>query len=157
MTLRLSFKLALFGFLLLLVALAIWGLTSVRPQWGERLSRRDVVLDRELPAPDGSRFLVSYRFDSGALGYTAERDAVVPASELHGDLQRFILPRQYGPIGWEKDGSLTVSTNVVECLREKQDCSRTFDTFEGTRINIRREDERTSEKSRPICCHRNAI
>lgn len=65
----------------------------------------------------------------------------MPANRLHGDLKGYILPKQYDPIGWEKDGSLTVAINIVECLRENEDCSRTHDTFAGTRINIRRDDE----------------
>jgi hypothetical protein len=149
MTNPLRFKPLLIGFFLLLTGLVIWGVISVRSQWGERLSRNDVVIDRELPSPDGSKFLVSYRFDSGALGYTAERNTVVPANQLHGDLQHLILPKRYDPIGWEKDQSLAVKTNIVECLRNHEDCSHTYDTFAGTGIRIRREDE-TQDKEREI-------
>jgi hypothetical protein len=95
---RSTIKRALLGFFLFLTGSVTWGVISLRSQWGERLSRNDVVIDRELPSPDASKFLVRYRFDIGALGYTTERDAVVPAKQLHGDLQRFILPNRYDPI-----------------------------------------------------------
>ena len=138
---RFLVKRVLLGSLLIIAALAIWGIFWLRSGWDERLSNKDVVIDRESASPDHTKVLVIYRFDIGALGYTDERDVVVPANRIHDDLKRYILPKQYDPIGWEKDGSLTVAINVVECLRENQDCSRTYDTFDGTRINVRRDDE----------------
>ena len=138
---RFSLKRVLLGSAIVVVALMILGMFWLRSGWGERISRKDVVIDRESASPDQTKVLVVYRFDIGALGYTAERDAVVPSNRLHDDLKRYILPKQYDPIGWEKDGSLTVAVNVVECMRQNQDCSPTHDTFAGTRINVRRDDE----------------
>jgi hypothetical protein len=138
---RFPFKRVLLGFAIVIAALMIWGMFWLQSGWDERLSNKAVVIDRESESPDRTMVLVIYRFDTGALGYTAERDVVVPTNRLHGDLKRYILPKQYDPIGWEKDGSLTVAINIVECLRENEDCSRTYDTFAGTRINVRRDDE----------------
>ena len=138
---HLPLKRVLLGALLFMAAMAIWGILLSRLEWGERLSRKDVVIDRESESPDGTKVLVSYRFDTGALGYTEERDAVAPANRLHDDLQPYILPKRYDPIGWESDGSLTVAINLVECVRQNEDCSRAYDTVAGTRINVRRDDE----------------
>ena len=88
---------------IVIAALMISGMFWLRSGWDERLSNKAVVIDRESESPDRTMVLVIYRFDIGALGYTAERDVVVPANRLHGDLKGYILPKQYDPIGWEKD------------------------------------------------------
>lgn len=104
------------------------------------MSRTDVVIDQKSPSPDGSKLLIRYRFDSGALGYTSERDVIVPVKNLRDDLQPFRLPDKYEPIRWEKDGSLTVAVDYVECIRKNEDCSKTRDNFRGTLINLRIDD-----------------
>lgn len=139
----------LIGFIAIVCTVAIWAVIHVRSQWGERLSRTDAVVDQKSPSPDGSKFLIRYRFDSGALGYTQERDVIVPARNLQDDLQRFRLPDKYEPIRWERDGSLTVSVNLVECIRKNVDCSKSSDNFRGTLINIE-VDDATAGKDREI-------
>jgi hypothetical protein len=139
----------LWGFAAIACLIAIWAVLRGRSQWGERLSRTDAVIDQKSPSPDGSKLLVRYRFDSGALGYTAERDVIVPVKNLQDDLQPFTLPNRYEPVRWEKDGSLTVAVDYIECIRKNEDCSKTSDSFRGTPINIRIDDE-TDGKVREI-------
>ena len=74
---------------------------------------------------------------------------IVPLKNLRDDLRPFRLPDNYEPIGWEKDGSLTVAVDYVECIRKNLDCSKTSDNFQGTSINIRIDDA-TAGKVREI-------
>ena len=117
------------------------GLHYLRSQWGERLTRKDIIIDRKLASPNGSMLLIDYHFDLGAIGYSATREAVVPAQQVGAELTPFRLPERYDAIRWEADNSLTVEVDLFECVLKNWDCSQTSDAFRGTRLNVRLIDE----------------
>jgi hypothetical protein len=134
---------------LLLAGLTGVGLYHVRSQWGERLTRKDIIIDRKLASPNGSLLLIDYRFDLGALGCSATREVVVPVDQVGADLTPFRLPEKYTAIKWEADDSLAVEVNLVQCILKGWDCSETDDAFRGTRLNIHPVDD-TAGKQREI-------
>jgi hypothetical protein len=139
-------RLAAAAVLLLVGAIAV-GLYYLRSQWGERLTRKDIVIDRKLESPNGSMLLIDYRFDLGAVGYSATREVVVPVQQVEAELTPFRLPEKYDANGWEADNTLTVEVDLLECVLKDWDCSQTSDAFRGTRLNIRLMDE-TAGKQR---------
>ena len=70
--------------ILLLAGVTAVSLYRVRSQWGERLNRKDIVIDRKIASPNGRKLLIDYRFDLGALGYSATREVVVPVEQMGG-------------------------------------------------------------------------
>jgi len=131
----------LVGSLGIIGLLLAWAASFVGSWGGEYLSDGNIIINKKVPSPDGSKVLIGYSYDLGALGYGMERDAVIPAKRMRNNLKPFVLQNRYAPIGWEKDGSLTVAVDYVECIRAGQDCSRTQDSFYDTRINIQSKDE----------------
>jgi hypothetical protein len=97
-------------------------------------------------SPDHSKILIHYKFDTGAFGFSRSYDALIPASEINHpstNLSHYLLPDQYSPVQWEKDGSLTVQINVLEWLRKGKDYCRHKDKdfLYGTHINVLLYDE----------------
>jgi hypothetical protein len=107
------------------------------------LSDHDMIVDYKWISPDHSKVLIQYKYDTGALGYSRSWDALILASEINNDLSKYLLPDQYSPVQWEKDGSLTVQIDCVTWLRLGKDfCySKDKDFLYGTPINVRIYDE----------------
>jgi hypothetical protein len=140
-----------FSTLMALTVLLLAGVTAVslyrvRSQCGERLTRKDIVIDRKIASPNGSKLLIDYRFDLGALGYSASREVVIPVERMGGDLTPFRLPEKYTAIKWEPDESLAVQVNLVQCIVKNWDCSQTSDASHGTRLNIHPVDDTTGKR-----------
>jgi hypothetical protein len=115
----------------------------------EYLSDRDIIIAKKLPSPDGSRIAVDYYYDNGALGYGMGHTALLAANQMKSNLRKFRLSARYESLRWEKEGSLTVTVDYIECIRANEDCSKARDTAYGTQINIQNYDE-TAGKSRVI-------
>ena len=109
------------------------------------LSDDDIIVDYKWISPDHSKFLIQYKYDIGALGYSRTWDSLIPASDISGNLSQYHLPDQYDPVQWERDNSLTVKIDYVTWLRIGKDYrySKDKDSLYGTPINVRIYDDTT--------------
>jgi hypothetical protein len=128
--------------LLLFLVLSFF-LSMTSCQQSHRLCNDSLILVNKWMSPDQSKILVSYKFDTGAFGYSQTFNALIPESEINHDLSKYLLPDHYQPVQWEKDGSLTVRICYVYWLRLGQDFhnSKDKDFLYGTPINVEIYDE----------------
>jgi hypothetical protein len=124
-------------------------LTSISCSGGSHLlSDKNLILINKLISPDKLKILISYKFNTGAFGYSKSYNALIPMSAIDGnnissDLSQYLLPDKYDPVQWEKDNSLTVQINCMSWFRKGKDFfgHKDKDFLYGTPINVSVYDE----------------
>lgn len=114
---------------------------------GDNLGDPEIVVERKLVSPDGSRIVISYSRDIGGLGYGVGGSALLPADSTDRDMRRTLLPELYRPQRWERDGSLTVTIDYLFCLEQHLQCQGGHRILFNTPVNVVLDDgigERTA-------------
>ena len=81
---------------------------SFGPTNGRRINDRGFIQVMRKASPDNRFVLLSYKYDTGALGYSRVWWAVIPASHENTDLSEYELPDSYEGIGWSDSNELLV-------------------------------------------------
>ena len=97
----------------------------------------DFHLIKELPSKDNKHKIISYNFDTGALGYSRVFWAIVPKDYSKFNLRNHHLPDGYKAIGWTEKNYVIISEWEPYYYIERSRDLKDDEIINGIRIKLK--------------------